>query len=631
MSWIKNIFKRDIKEEGIEQKIELEQQTDKQVEIVETVEVEEEYFDEEIAKSTLKIENGVVVASLVEGQDPPAITGNILVKMIVNDKEETGTYYVQEGDVIELLPIQDTKKSSVLKLTIDRKKMKVDLYVSPAYATLRKIKDTAPASNIEIKVTETKVKKDDLTIDDVYKELSDMGIVTEVDESKIVEAIQSNKDITLVVTEGVPVVEGENGSVHWFVEMEGRSVPVIREDGTVDFREVYLPTVEAGEKLAEPMPAKPGIPGMMVTGEVIEPKPVFEVVLRNGKGVTIDEGVLISTTSGRPIQEEKGQIITVEVVSALFHKGDVNIRTGNLRFKGDIEVEGGLEPGMTIDAMGSILLKGTSIQATLSAGQDITITKNAIKSSIIAGGLLLALMKNKQLIIDADDKILQFIFAVRQVLSKMKSNSASVEILDGDVQKIMSILSKTQFSTIGDSLRNVHQHIISQPSVDDEWTSVIEEGVRMFNTDFLISRVSFQEVEFFSELFHNLREKVDIAPVKAPHVMMPYCLNCDITSAGDVTFTKQGCHNTNIVAYGDVRIGGVMRGGEIRAFGDVYVKSLEARGTPTRVIVPASKSIKAGKVEEEVIIQIGVRSHKFLDGRSSLHARIDADGKLLLD
>ncbi len=81
----------------------------------------------------------------------------------------------------------------------------------------------------------------------------------------------------------------------------GEKKPKVREDGTVDYREIEtIATVGEGDLIAVVHPPQQGKPGLTVTNEVIPVKEVHPVTIKLGKGVTMDENRILAVQGGRP-------------------------------------------------------------------------------------------------------------------------------------------------------------------------------------------------------------------------------------------------------------------------------------------------------------------------------------------
>lgn len=154
--------------------------------------------------------------------------------------------------------------------------------------------------------------------------------------------------------------EGENGKIELLVDLNKGAKVKEKEDGTVDFREKQeFPSVEKGQVIAIVHPPVPGIPGITVTNEPLPPKPTYPLTIQPGKGIAlIEQGKkILATETGRPLIEQRGLIVRVSIFPKLVHSHDVNLLSGNIRFKGDLDVLGNVEEGMVVEADGNILIQ----------------------------------------------------------------------------------------------------------------------------------------------------------------------------------------------------------------------------------------------------------------------------------
>jgi uncharacterized protein (DUF342 family) len=74
---------------------------------------------------------------------------------------------------------------------------------------------------------------------------------------------------------------------------------------------------------------------------IFPPKPVAcDIIAGKGVEVTSDGSKVISKISGRPIAKKLGRGYVIDVDPVLHKKGDIDIQSGNIRFKGDVVVHG---------------------------------------------------------------------------------------------------------------------------------------------------------------------------------------------------------------------------------------------------------------------------------------------------
>ena len=69
----------------------------------------------------------------------------------------------------------------------------------------------------------------------------------------------------------------------------------------------------------------------------------------------------------------------------MIHEGDVDLKSGNLRFKGDLEVVGNIVEGMAVECWGNLYVQGNVAGASLLCGGSARFDDNLINSSITVG------------------------------------------------------------------------------------------------------------------------------------------------------------------------------------------------------------------------------------------------------
>jgi hypothetical protein len=107
--------------------------------------------------------------------------------------------------------------------------------------------------------------------------------------------------------------------------------------------------------------------------------------------------------------------------------------------------------------------------------------------------------------------------------------------------------------------------------------------------------------------------------------------NSQVYSSGDVYIVGQGVYSSKLYAGGKIRVEGYVRGGEIHAEGGIYIEEAGTRGGIATIIsVPKDESIRIRLALEDTVIQIGPKTHKFLEETPNVHGRLDGKGELRL-
>ena len=189
-----------------------------------------------------------------------------------------------------------------------------------------------------------------------------------------------------------------------------------KEDGRVDFREIKtIPTVERGTIIAVVHPPIPGQLGYTVTNEPIPPKQTFPIVLETGNGIVVVEDKIVSTESGRPLIEQRGQLVKVSNIPKLTHIGDVDLSTGNIRFVGDVEILGKVNESMVVEAAGDIFVDQSVNFALLTTSGAITTFGNIIGSELSAGKSNLIVEELSHLLGNIHQQVEKLISLIKQL------------------------------------------------------------------------------------------------------------------------------------------------------------------------------------------------------------------------
>jgi uncharacterized protein len=185
-------------------------------------------------------------------------------------------------------------------------------------------------------------------------------------------------DREVVIAEGRMPVDGENARLIFEVDLEKGSRPAEQQGGKVDYRNISsIIQVGQGQVIARKEPPGKGTPGIDVTGKEIPPAPGVDIIVKPGKNTMLSEDgkYLKSTKSGYIYRQ--GDIINVG--EQLTIKKDVDFSVGNIKYSGDVEVDGNILPGFTVETDGNIVIKGEAESAKIiSRTGSITIEKGVI-------------------------------------------------------------------------------------------------------------------------------------------------------------------------------------------------------------------------------------------------------------
>ncbi|MFW5960364.1 MAG: DUF342 domain-containing protein, partial [Chitinivibrionales bacterium] len=202
-------------------------------------------------------------------------------------------------------------------------------------------------------------------------------------------AAHNIKDKKVKVAEGRPVKQGRDGSAEIMIDISKVGKPRLLQNGRVDFKDINsIINVNKGDPLMRIHPAVYGKNGYNVLGEAIYPEKVEEASVEIGPGAVFspdNENLVVAGLRGAVFL---GQNNSVEVRSVKTVKGNVDYSTGNIKFNGELIINGRVLSGFTLDAEGDVVVKEGVENASVRSAQNIRIYKGAVgkKGDVIEAG-----------------------------------------------------------------------------------------------------------------------------------------------------------------------------------------------------------------------------------------------------
>ncbi|MCL6476908.1 MAG: FapA family protein [Peptococcaceae bacterium] len=496
--------------------------------------------------------------------------------------------------------MQSSKKPSVIKISISRDKLTASIHVrgNPDY----------------------------INIEDIYRELDEAGVKFGLKEHDINVFAASPSKTNVVIAEGVPPVPGKDGYMEILYDKK-QSDSVCTEYDTVDYRETStIISVEAGDQLVEVHPPVPGMEGIAVTGEAIEPPKPKEIKLQAGRGVVLNsEGnQAFAKVNGRPWIKEAGLTRIINCEPVYVHNGDVDIKTGNLRFKGDVKITGNICEAMEVQVSGNVEVQGLVTMARIISGEKIIVFGNVISSKLRAGVLFPGAKKLGFMISDVQTELQSLAQALEQLNSKKIIDFQVVEF-----SRVVLGLLDSRFKNLRPLIKNI------QVFIKDKTAELPEEVIIAINALNCFSGLRPLNQEVFSSVINQVERAIGMLfqnnGQSNAGVIIKSALSSVIQSAGNVTVSGQGCVNTNITAGGNVIINGSFKGGEILSEGNVEINELGSNlGVPPVVRVSSGGTVKVRRAYEGSVIQVGNRRITLTKEMESFKARLNKDGQMEL-
>jgi uncharacterized protein (DUF342 family) len=248
----------------------------------------------------------------------------------------------------------------------------------------------AEAARVTLLVRSSVVKDGvNVTKEDVATKLQAAKVIHEVVDWNVVESILTNKlyDRTHVIATAIQAKPGKDAYVEEKVKIDPDVKPVVGEDGKADYKNVdNIHHVKKGDVLAVVHPAVPGIPGQDCFGKLTTVPAVKHIQLKVGSNTEVTpDGLQLLASTGGYVYHLSGAIC-VGVTFVL--KGDVDFTTGNLKYDGDITIQGSVTDGFIVESQGDITVEGNvDASQIISRGGSVTVKQGVFghgKGRIIA-------------------------------------------------------------------------------------------------------------------------------------------------------------------------------------------------------------------------------------------------------
>lgn len=250
--------------------------------------------------------------------------------------------------------------------------------------------------------------------------------------AKVAKNIKKTK-FPILIAEGTAPKNGHDAYLVNEIEKEEQ-----RE--RLSFRDVTdIPSVKNGQLLATVIPETPGTDGRDVYGNNIKAKDGKPLRIRAGKNVLFHLKQFYSTADGQVSITNRA--ISVNPVYEIL--GDLDMKTGNIDFIGNVVIRGNVPTGYTIKADGDIKIYGLVEGAHLKSGGSIVISGgiSGEKRAIIEAGANVKAAYINQAKVDASqDVIVTSAIMHSNVTSGGIVNCETGSIIGGEIQAATNIV-----------------------------------------------------------------------------------------------------------------------------------------------------------------------------------------------
>ena len=540
------------------------------------------------------------------GAWPPLIPGEG-VKVLYNGEEVKRPFVVESTTGISLHAL-DQEARSEFEIIVSPDKMKVILRTRFIRGKEFQICDQELTQKLRIKTRPIReFLPDPIDVGKVLAELEERRISAKIDPQALADACRSLEDSETVIAEGIPVQQPVHGRIEKIWEQQFEAVPSLGAE-KIDHRErSVIESVDAGDVLAHWFSPTPGKPGRNVYGEVVNPPQPKNRSLRAGRGVKLVSNgtVAVAEQAGRPLLRNNVVLVSPQMVI----EGNVDMKTGNIRFKGDVIVLGNVSESMEIEAGRQAEVTGNVCHAQITSGSDVIVSGKIISSSVSAGQHLVGLMRSlvfvKQLIPELD----KLSAACAQLQRHPKFSTKDLSHMGAGY--LIKLLLEMRFPQIAKNFGKLDAVLaqIDCELYENDFGDLVAR-LRVIAKHFIeagpLMIYSRDTLDGMRRDLAELEERMNGFLGYPANITANYCQNATLEATGNITVTGSLAYGSEMVAGDRIHIFGDCRCGTYRAKSEIRVGKVGSKGMgKTYLSVLEGGTITAKQFQPGVRLKIG--------------------------
>ena len=205
------------------------------------------------------------------------------------------------------------------------------------------------------------------------------GIASGIDNEAVSELVSTKNYLRIVqIASGKFPKDGVDGILEELYEHKNNQALELDEEEMLqgeDFRKKnFIQIIREGEVLCRITPAVPEEEGFDVSGRILHGRQGVPVRIPQGKNTSISEDGLLLQADISGIVVMEGENFCVQSQRVL--EQDINASVGDLKFDGDIYIQGNVDDGVTINATGNVMIDGDIRNGKIISGGTICVMGN---------------------------------------------------------------------------------------------------------------------------------------------------------------------------------------------------------------------------------------------------------------
>lgn len=579
------------------------------------------------SNGTIKAVNGnIIVKDPLNGGKPAVIEKSGNMKLMIDGTEVSGGKEVFKSNEIKVI-FEESGAERQLNVYVSDDKMEAyaDIIYKPRILYKLKDEEEEKGKLILMPVVSQKIYPPRYTEENIKEELSKNNVVYGIIEENLQKLIESNNK-KMLVAKGKKVVNDEDD----FVDIKFETTSSYKQDeiGNIDFKSIGLVnSVKKNQVIAVRHYGKNGSDGFNVMGNVIKHKKGKKVRLKAGAGCVMkDENTVVAAIDGKP--SCRGAVFYVNQVHEL--NDDVDLKTGNICFLGDITVHGSIKEGMAVDCGNNLLVDRNVEKSKLNARGNIVIKGNIVGSKICGGGEDVRKIKSVEHLENFCRSMRDMVDAVNEIKTY---NLFGQGRRDGEIIKI---LMENKFKNIIKFCINIISDLNMQSEIDNNQEA--DKLVSLIRSKLIgmapVNIADYSELDEIIELADSRMKEIKNELKLPVKVVIAYCQDSTIDSSGDIIITDRGEYISNITANSSIEFlqeKSVARGGYLKAKDKVKCRIVgSVAGVKTKIEVERGGNIWADIAYHNTSFKVGTREYVLDSPSKNVHAYLK-DGNIVVD
>lgn len=584
---------------------------------------------------TVKVTNGVLsVRNPREGGKPAAIAATKNIKLLVNGTETKTKTEVYENSEIEI-KFNDIEPNRKMDITITEDKIEAYLFINYVYGHTFMLKDYDEQNCIVLDAIEKETIYPKIySAKEIFDELDKKGIVNGIIKENV-ENLKENENISnLLIAQGTKKIDGEDDTLEIKFKVDN-GIRNLSQDknGNIDFKSIgSVRNVHKDEVIGIRKQGSEGQDGEDILGNIKKHKSGKKINLKASQGCILkDQNTVVALIDGKPCI--KNNIFYVYKV----HKvdNDVDIKTGNINFIGDVIINGEVKEGMKVEAGNSIIIKKGIERSEIICKGDITIDGNIISSNVVSGGQDVIKLKQIRNLENLHKNLVELIKTIEEV---KKFNLLGYDTSDGEIIKV---LIENKFKQIPRFCMAIMSDICIKlkDSNDDDDVQNESKLLEIIKGKLLglgpLNIRNFGELDEIVSLTENIMEGLKNSLSLPVNVKIVYCQDSNISSTGDIIVSGKGAYISNLQANKGIYFlqeKSVVRGGSLIAENEIKCKIIGSQGgVATRVELKGEGHIYADIAYENTIFSISNKEYILDSPAKDIHVYINDEKELTVD